>query len=79
MEGGVLELIIPVVTGVVAAAAGYGLAVWRSPRVVYVPEDAAYIGPGHPHVFDQMKRDGWWRCACGKKAPDDKQPKMKVG
>lgn len=33
-----------------------------------------------PHVcsFDRMKADGYWRCKCSAKAPDHKQPILKV-
>lgn len=31
------------------------------------------------HRFDTMQADGWWTCGvCGERAPDHKQPQMRV-
>lgn len=74
-----LDLLIIVSACVVSALGGYGIAVWRRPRVQLPDEPAPLILGSHPHVYDSMKKDGLWRCACGKKAPDEKQPRMRVG
>ena len=72
-----LDLLIIVAASVASGGAGYLFAVWRRPLVQLPDEPDALILGSHPHVYTTMKKDGLWRCVCGKKAPDDKQPRMR--
>ena len=74
-----LDLLILVSACVASGGAGYLLAVWRRPLVQLPDEPQPLILGSHPHVYTTMKKDGLWRCVCGKKAPDEKQPRMKAG
>ena len=72
-----LELLIPVVVGIVSAAGGYSIGRYKA-RIRWPLSEPVQGGIDHPHAFDTMQPDGYWYCSCGKPAPDDKQPALKV-